>query len=441
MPFQLQIVANAVELVLIFLICGVVIVRGLPEVALGMYLSLSLWTRVVLIGPIAQAWFMLGVIILAVLVDLHRRKKVTVLPRNYRGILVWLVCWLLWITALLNFREPLVMRGFLRMLLLYVALPIPVVLLFASDVKRIRSFAIAFILTTFVGGWKALSMIDITLDYLLTDPTLSDTNIIRLGLINYHWFAYMFDLSLAFILAMYAQVRRNVFVMALLLAGAAICAYFLLLAGSRQAINGAVVILAVFVAWSLTHRNTPKLRSVVLATLVLGIGVQLYLTSPSLVLREGESGWFDTVNVVSDRGFLWEIGWRNFENSPIFGSKFEFYVDSHNIVIGTLADQGIVGMFFLIGLVIFILWQCKGIWNGSGSNEVSSWRIAFFSIAVFTFVHGMASGSVLSSWYLFVSAAMLWWLRQLWEEDQALPEAAPMAKPVRSTLRRRVQSA
>jgi O-antigen ligase len=129
-------------------------------------------------------------------------------------------------------------------------------------------------------------------------------------------------------------------------------------------------------------------------------------------LRDDNTSYTSTLDAAGNRGWLWEIGWVNFLASPIWGWGFEKNVYSHNLFIGALADQGIVGFIFLLGVIVFFIRRSRGVWSGRGPANVAIWRAMFVCIGIFGLSHGLVSSDVFSEWHLYWSAAFLWWLGQ-----------------------------
>ncbi|MCG8347249.1 MAG: O-antigen ligase family protein [Chloroflexales bacterium] len=423
--FVSQIFISPVETVLVLALCAYIVWTGRSYLAVGIYLSMTLWTRIVFVGPVVHTYVLLGTMYAAALVDLYRQKKIPVLPPRYRGIVLWMVLWWTWILLLILLFQPTDQRSILRSLILYLMAPLPIILTFGHDLRRIKGFTLAYVATTLVGGWQALQMLNIPLSYLPGDPALTQRGVVTLGIPNYHWVGYMFAIALILTITLYLSSRRNMLKLVLLIATATCCAYFLLLAGSRQSVNGAVAVSLLLLAWAILRKGVPKLRVMLLAGIVGFVSISLYLTAPQLIVRENETGLFDAINILSDRGNLWRIGWENYLSSPIWGTGFKYTKFSHNIFISTLADQGIVGIVFFAGFLLFMIWQTRGIFTNNGPGEYAIWRIGFLGIVLFGLIHGQASGTVFSTWHLFWATAFLWWLS--WQSEQASESTLPVA--------------
>lgn len=450
MEFINRIVLTPTQMGLALALFVFIVWTGRPEWAVGILYSFALWTRTLFFGPISANYLLLGVIALATVVYMVRYRRMSLLPSvvdrgqqlwippGDRWILAWMALWLVWMLLLLNLYQPERGFGLIRILTVYILPTLPIVLLFGAELRRVRGFAVAYLLTTMVGGWLALSVIEIPLDYLIQDPTLKETPIIRLNLLNYHFFAYAFSMSLIMALGLFLESKRwyrSLF----MLACAAYCVYFLLLAGSRQSINGALIATLVLVGWSMRRSGPIKLRALLMLTLLLSIGIGLYLTSPDLLIRDGEGGGGNFLAIFAlfdDRGGLWAGGWERFLSSPLWGVGFAY--NTHNLFVGVLADQGLVGMVFFLGFLVFALHQSRRVWSGGQEDPRAVWRAVFFGILVFSLVHSQASGNVFTVWHLYWATAMLWWLSYLGDHEPAAEQPAPeaLAAPTGATLSR-----
>jgi len=53
---------------------------------------------------------------------------------------------------------------------------------------------------------------------------------------------------------------------------------------------------------------------------------------------------------------------------------------SHNLFLGTILDQGIVGMFFLIGFLLFWFGEARRAWRTPHSLIIAIWKLAMVAI-------------------------------------------------------------
>ncbi|NTU78072.1 MAG: O-antigen ligase family protein [Chloroflexales bacterium] len=423
--FISEIPLSLFEQILIALLLMFFALTGRLPWVLGFQLSTTLWTRTFFLGPIPNVYPTVIALAVAAGMDWHLRRRFPVPPPLYRGAIIWFGLWWLWMVLLLVIFDPEGARSWMIQLFIYMIFPVTLISQYDWTVQRIREFAVSYVLVTLYGGWKALALLGIDLSYLISDPTLSKTSILRLELINYHWFSYCFALALLLTIGLLIQTRRRPLVSLLLAANAVICVYFLFMAGSRQAMNGAIIVSAMMCLWALFSGKGPRGVILAVAATVTSVFMWIYTVAPHLLLRDDAdaSSLFD---IFSDRGQYWRIGWNNFLSSPVWGTGWVWAVYTHNLFISVLTDQGVVGMFFFIGVLVFIMWQLKGVLRGVGSTEIAAFRITFFGIVLFTMIHSMASGNSLSIWYFFWAGAFLWVLRGMVDKDLA---AAAQAHP------------
>ena len=434
-----EIFLTPVQTGLILLACLYIVRAGRADWAAGIYLSLASWVSVIRFGSVNHIWVFLITMIGAAAVYWSKHRGRSLIPRHDAWIVPWMGLWWGWILLPLglspNDVHPTTTMTVLISLLLYTIAPLPIFLMFATDVRRLRGFALAYLFTTMVGGGVALSRLlstlGIPLAYLLKDPVLN-----RYGggvahwfprvmnIVNYHWFAYAFGISLVLIVGL-LQVKRRSYGHVMLIIGAAYCAYFLLIVGSKQAMIASAIAGLLLALW--VGRNVKAVsrsRLILLVGGVVAVAVSLYRMRPELVLRSSEY-WTEAFNIAESRGFQWADGWKTFVRSPVWGVGFAKGASlGHNLFINTLGGQGLVGMVFMIGFLVFLGRQTRGIWAGEGTPEQALWRMAFLCVALFTLIQSQASGSAHSAWPLFWSAAILWRLKETVEKHESTERAA-----------------
>lgn len=418
-----QITFSPIETLVFYGLCFYIIWRGRPEIGLGPYLSMSLWGRPVIAGPIAYTWPLMAAIILAALRYIHCERRLSfhperidttinsIFPSQGRWIIIWMIFWWAWaLTGLMLFKLPDKVTVY-RPILILIIFGFLIGLLVANDLRRVKAFAISYLITAILGGWLALQKIDVTFSYLLQDPTISNVPVLNMGLRNYHFFSHQMGIAFIMAVVLFLQAKR-LSTIALSLIGAGLCAYFLLLVGARQSISAAGVVLFTFVFWAFSRKNKTNAR-VVAFTVSIGVLVFLiYQVAPHLIVREGESDLNDSFNVFADRGELWLIGWNYFLSSPIWGLGFEQKIWSHNLFIGTLADQGLVGMIFFIGFLSFVAYLIPTVITQAPDDPRALWRMAFFGVFLFGLVHGQGSGNTMTTAHLHWSIGFLWMLSE-----------------------------
>ncbi|WP_298815787.1 O-antigen ligase family protein [Chloroflexus sp.] len=437
------IILNPLELALLGLIGLYAVWRGRPEIVLAIYLSVSLWTRTVFVGPLAATWPLLATIVLALIRYLHVARPWSLLPNRLdlttrqifptgdTWIVPWMGLWWAWALCVLLQFDLRDKMSILRPVILYIIVGSLVALMTIRDASAARRFAIAYLLTSAYGLYAALRFIEVPLSYLLSDPGLSSLPYRNLGIREYNYFSH--HLSIAFVLGLGLFLQaRHLWSMMLFAAVAFWCGYGVFLTGARQSLSGAGVAAALIFVWALSRQGSKPWRvPLIIAAIVMAV-VLIYQVAPHLVVREGESGLEESFNIFEDRGGLWEIGWNYFLASPVWGWGFEQKLWSHNLFIGTLADQGLVGMVFFLGYLIWALRRLPVVWAQTPDDDRAVWRIVFFAIFVFALVHGQASGNTM------ITAHLHWSLWAVWALGsgvvvETMPKPLPM--PPRARLR------
>ncbi|WP_322486803.1 O-antigen ligase family protein [Chloroflexus sp.] len=437
------IILNPLELAALGLICLYAVWRGRPEIPLAIYLSVSLWTRTVFVGPSAVTWPLLATIVLALIRYLHvvqpwsflpKRLDLTtrqLFPSSDPWIVPWMMLWWAWaLCALFQFdlRDKM---SIARPLLLYIIVGSLAALIVIRDGPAARRFALTYLLTSAYGFYAALRFIDVPLTYLLSDPGLSSLPYRNLGIREYNYFSH--HLSIAFLLGLGLFLNaRRLWSMVLVMSLVLWCGYGVFLTGARQSLSGAGIAVALIFGWSLSRAGKKPWRVPLAIAAIVIVVVFLYQVAPHLVVREGESGLEESFNVFEDRGGLWQIGWNYFLASPIWGWGFEYKLWSHNVLIGTLADQGVIGMVFFLGYLVWATRRLPAVWAQTPDDDRAVWRVTFFALFAFAMVHGQASGNTM------MTAHLHWPLWAVWALSNGVVVAVnrqPFPTPPRVRLR------
>jgi len=407
-PYSLSIIPSFLVLTL----CLYIIYKGRLEWGIGIYLSMGMVGEgTILVFSIAQFYVLIATILGASFSYFLNKKRGKILPKHDQWIVLWVILWWAYELVLLIFGGSPYRSILLMSLIPRIIVPIPIILLFANNLKKIRGFALAYILTTILSGLKIYFFIyGISLSDFFSDPSLRSLGIFFYTGKNYHWFSYPFAISIIFLFSLLAE-RKTKHIKAFLIFCTILCAYFILIAGSRQTIFGLLVVLIIQLQWILKHEKRNLAYKVVfyfLVFLFIGYGIYAFSYVADLIIRQNESGLGDALNIVNSRGTAWSDGIQAFLQNPLFGTAFNMY-GSHNLFIGTLAEQGIIGFVFLIVYLIFISKQSVGLLQNR--NKFILWRIAFLSIIIFGLIHSMASGSAVSVWHLYWPVPFMWHLK------------------------------
>ena len=122
---------------------------------------------------------------------------------------------------------------------------------------------------------------------------------------------------------------------------------------SHQMLIAFLISSTVFFLWSLLKLSKRKFfflflicTAMLAAVLLCGLDLKMLVRTDPFYSSEGVS------NVFNVRSSLWALGLQEFIASPIWGNGFQ--VNAHNLFVGTLAAQGVIGLIFLIGFLLFI---------------------------------------------------------------------------------------
>lgn len=419
------------ELGLILAFCAYCVLWARPELILGFHLAAGLWTRLIVFGGISNNWVFLVTTMAALTVYVIKDRRANlirygpglgpkrVIPPLDSWIIPWVLLWLGWIYLVL-YQLKATLPYNVDTYMIFATIPsVVVVMLIGADLKRVRGFALGYIISGVLGCYFALRVLDIPIDYLIQDPGLE--GVIRLGLGNYHFFSRFCAMGVILCIAFFLSTKRW-WIAALSLVAAGILAHFVLLSGARQSMSGVIVAAAVFIVWALRRGGVLTARAGIIIGLILFLGISIYQVAPHLVVRGDEDGVSESFNVFSDRGWLWMIGLQAFLASPIWGTGFSEDVLAHNIFVSVLSDHGIVGGIFFAGFFAFALKRVFLLFRDTDSSEAAVWRIAFANIFIFAMVHAQAAGNAVKMPHLFWSVAMLWALEHNFASRQAAAE-------------------
>jgi len=430
--FQDTIYLTNLETLIFLALYALVVFLARPEIGLGIYLAMAGWTRTVQIGPIAHTWVLWATILLASLVMIAKDKQLRFfIPKQNRWILSWMVLWWGWMIMLFilykNMFDPGLWASLLKNVVLYVLFPLPFIALFTKCRQQIMEFAVGYIVFAMLGGWYALQVIHIPLGYVFSDPTLLSYGVLRLNLINYHWFAYLYAISLIFLLSFFFWTK-NFGLRLLIMVTAICCLYFLIISGSRQAMLGAFVALLIYGIWLLKSQGLARLWILVIVIPFIFVSIWLVNDAPLLVrLGTNNSRLVLDVDlmtkIIRDRQEItWDEGLKAIPHSPLWGVGFSLHAISHNLFIGTLVDQGLIGMVFLLGFLIFWWREAWRVWNLSRITPDNLWRVALSTVMVFVLVQSQFSGSPVSEWAMWWSTTFLWCLSEKLSSKQVQQE-------------------
>jgi O-antigen ligase len=411
MTFIFVVTLTTTQSLLFLALCAWLVWSGRPEWVLGIYLSMATWTRSVMIFGVVHTWVLLATLLCAATVFWVRHGLRFRLPGRDRWIIAWLAVWTAWMLLLIALFQPADTMPILRGWLLYTLIPVCFVPLFGYELRGIRGLAVSFLATSVVSGWVALAVLDIPLEYLLYDPTLQSFGVLRLNIENYHFIGAGFGIALILAAGLLVASRSR-FSQLLILLASGWCAYFLVLTGSKQSIFFGAAVVVLLTVWVSIRRGLGNWQMLLATSLLVGVGLWLYQLAPSLVLRSQDTTLSAVLDAsIAERLTLWGEGFDIFLESPLWGSGFTQAGVAHNLVISTLADQGLVGFGFLVGALVFLVRQGWRVVRDPIGDERTIWRMVLVCLALFGLLHVQVSGAAYSSWEVFWGGALLWILR------------------------------
>lgn len=395
--------------IIVFAFCFYIVYKGKVEYAVGAYLSSGMaGSGTITILSIPHFYVLVALIFGSSFSYFKYYKKGSFFPNNYHWIISWLIIWFIWELALLFFGNSPYKSIIFMSLVPRIIFPLPFIILFSNNIKKMLGFSKAYLIIALLLGLKELFLnYNISLSMLLTDPTLTSFGIILLNSQNYHWFAYPFAISLILTIVLFINSKtysnRLFYIFSSLL-----CIYFIVLSRSRQTIFGILIILVIFGIWLYRNKRnniSTKFFAFISIPVFIFSVYYIYIWGMELITRNSEGDFISYL--LSSRSRAWSDGISAFMNSPFEGSAFSMY-GSHNLFIGTLAEQGIIGFVFLIGYLFFINRISQSTFKRQEITNSSLLRMAFLCIILFGLIHSQASGSVVSVWHLFWPAPFLW---------------------------------
>jgi len=396
--------------------CAVIIFYARVEIAAGIYCSAMFWAYNVDVGPVTFLWVLVGTLLASALVHIVRRRifRLTLAERQFS---VWLCLWFLWTIMVYIENRTTLADLLMKNILLYNVLAFAIIFLFINDVGMMRRFAYAFIATSLIAGVASLQFIPELLDAALRHPSF---HLRGLTGINYLTFGTLFALSTIFSLAMILARRNKIEALAMSLI-APICAVFLVLTGARQSLLAATIASIILIVWFI---RTRRIRHGLIVLAIVAIVVIVVVLYSSTALWERWTP-LQLQLALGSRQDLWRFGWDMFTRSPIWGNGLDYstpeFGTAHNLILDSLASQGIIGFVFLCGLILFTLRVARGSWSADGSSELAKWRAALLAIWVAVFVQTQISGSVAGSWHFFWLSALIWRLAMMARQNNSQP--------------------
>ncbi len=386
---------------LVVMLCAGVILRRDLELITGIYCSQGLWLTNIMVGKVSLTWFWVATIGAVAL--LRARNKDAVLENP---VLLWVVLWGAWILAVSQLLpgDPVVVRGLIRNLILYICLPIVPVLLFPSDPASYWRFVTAFAAVTVIGGAAIFFVLNASLgNVFLYDPL--SPQLYRLGRVNYHQYAAAFVIGFVFLIARLYR-SRNVVVRIALLLPCAFLAYLTVLSTSREATTGLILSILLFVVWGFWRHRQSRLLTLVILGLCVAIASYLVRFGPLL-----ERFSADRMATLGERTLLWQESWQAFVGSPLWGQGFVVYNLAHNLFLEALLTTGVVGFVFILMFLIPVLraaWRLVLRWQrGPASFDEELVMLALIIAFIYALYAAQFVGNLLHGFPIYWAGVMI----------------------------------
>lgn len=392
--------------IFVLLLCGIIIILKKVGLSLGMYLAFISSGKAVLLGPIALIWVLAITTILSAL--LYSNRKISFSSQFYlrdKWIIPWMIWWWFYTISIIIIAAPShLSMSLTRNLIMYIILPLPIIILLSKDLKQVKLFALGYIFVTILNGLLILNMGGFNIrNNFLSEIQTEGGQIIHV-VVNYHRIALAFGISFILLLSFYFTSKGST--KHLLIIPIIFILLMMFLIGSRQMILAVILVFMInFIISIRTRRFANKVGLFLFGFVIIGILNWLYINLGDLILRGGNFK-YSMNDAYSKRSFLWEKGFNSFLESPMFGTSFRTQ-NGHNLFIGTMEVEGIVGMMFLMVYLYFVFRLVRNV-NQRINLSSDFWGKAFILILVFGLLHGQFSGDFISIPHIYWSVGFLW---------------------------------
>lgn len=397
--------------------CLALIFLGRVDIAIGVFISILYWAYNVDLGSINALWLAVATLLGTLAVSLIRRwlsgARVVLVSREDTPFIIWIAIWAFWMTLIyVAFPSPFAERLF-KNTVLYNLVSFAVVLVAIRDAAQVRRMILAFFVASLVAGAVSLQLLAEPLVYAIDDPAF---RLRGLTGINYLTFAIPFALTAIFGLARMLAAQR--WLEKALMAGVLLGAVALLvLTGARQSALGLSVAVVIMLV-GLLKRNVGPSRWLVIP-IVIAMGITGWQVYSSTRLSDH---WALVAPDTQVRVDYWLTGLRIFARSIVWGNGFDYMGaeddTAHNLVIDTLASQGVIGFVFLVGFLIFPLRSILRSTSETGNSELASWRVSALSALVYTLVQTSFTGGLAAAPHLFWIGSLIWRLNTIHPESK-----------------------
>ena len=401
-------------------IAAILILVALKKVEwlLALHLAYPFWDIPIVIDNYGFLWLTTPAVVLAAVLRWG--------PGLWRGTPLgtprgWIVPWFGMLLVVVAVRGQLydgdlvAARSLVLQLLAYALLPCMILWKTATSSRLLRTFMASSIVFTIFGAWLALQRAELTLSSWLSNPFFTGFDqradqwlVFSLGVRNYHFFAYGFQIATFFGVSLTILARSTALrVLAALVTGLSL--YFVFLSQSRQTTASTVFGILALVLLLLKSRMGQRMRyGVLLASALGGLAFWVYRGQSTIVLR-GFTSLTEAYSLSSRIG-NWRDGIDQFLRTPLIGDGFQGTVSlGHNFFISMGANLGVVGLGFLAGLVAVLWGIFSDFWHTrfvAEERRILAWTFVVTALAVFA--NAQVSGSPLTVWALYWSATVVW---------------------------------
>lgn len=391
------------QLVLLFLFCLIVVVRVLPEIILGVLCSVVFWVENVFVGSISVFWVLASVLMISTVFYIIKNRSTDRVISEGHGFLLWSFTWFAWMIVLwLCF--PSNRWLFARNWLAYTILPSASLLFIAYDARRLGRLVYSFVITTVFSGLLSLSLVFASLPSMLQNYAF----VFRLFAVtnqNGTYFAIPFALS-CLLLIFFANRSRELILTVLCLLGLVFCAMVVILANARQVVVALGISMVIYVLLAIISKNL-RFTTLLVVMMVIFLGYQVG-QGTSLQLR-----WLDLISgtdVSAGRFDVWQSSWEVFLQSPIWGSGMDYFGGyfAHNLFLDCMAGQGIVGLVFFLGYLVFIIRSSFNLLYSHNKSPGHEWSIVIVCLFIFSFLQLQVTAGFLYGWHFFWTSVLIW---------------------------------
>ena len=391
--------------ILVAILIGYIIIKTKPGLSLGIFLALTTTAKVIVIGPIALLWlFELAAIIAVIRYYLTYKSRIKKVRLLSKWILIVMGYWALYTLVVIAIASPPNEDMYIRNLLFYILIPSGVLLIISRDNTQIKGFAYGYVAYSVVNTYLILIMggfsLNLNIFNQLTDSGSNVNSVIH----NYHRIGSGFGITLILLYGLYIESKKILlkFLFAALFINSTV---ILFLVNSRQMTIAVIISLSIYVYLNIKDKQKNKLNLIANWIIIMVLVSAILINWYDLTLR-GFSFDIALNSSLKFRSRLWAEGLNIALNSPFIGSSF-LTRQSHNLFIGTMEAEGIIGLFLLCTYLMFAFKMISFVLKGK-QKLIDKWAKCFIVIFIFGLLHGQFSGDFISIPHLYWPIAIIW---------------------------------